>query len=265
MRRLEALPDLLTLAARHIAGLAPHHHDLPELSRHDRIVIHRRQRFEPPTERSLDTEVRPLLPLGQVAQLAHAAPQSALRLTQSRRERVAIPGARQPPQVAQNRPRRSLPALGVVECEVLVPQGLLDLIASSLLPSEVLLLATTALLASRRQPLGPSCLGRLDAGPELGHVVGRGDRHQLGPLPVRAGPGRLQTGRRGLTDRLECAGQLSEPRDAVGGQALLPHLSLGARCQRLEAAFDSRHLVCGRRVTGARQIRQRLPRIAYPR
>ena len=77
--RLEAAPQRLALRARDVGGLAPLLLQIAHLARDLLGVVQRLQRFHFFAELLLDTDVRPALPVGDVAQLLHLWHQRALR------------------------------------------------------------------------------------------------------------------------------------------------------------------------------------------
>src|SRR5262249_45795704 len=79
VRRLEALPQRFALRARHVGGLAPLLLQFADLAGNLLGVVERLERFHLLAELLLNADVRPALPVGDVAQLLHLRRQRGLR------------------------------------------------------------------------------------------------------------------------------------------------------------------------------------------
>ena len=235
MCRLEALPKRLTLSLRYITRTPPLGYDRLELLCQGNIVIDCSQRLKPLTKRGLDTDVRPLLPLDQPAQLTQPPVQSGLCCLQAGCQTGTIVSCRQPPKVTKQRPRQTQLALSVLQLKVLIGRNALYLIAASDLFSEISLRPPLTLLTSRRQSLIPLRLSHLNTCNKASHLDCRARLRQLRPFCV----GLLPTGGKvlditELTESFECLDQFVQPRESLGGRASLLDLLIRRRHQLLE-------------------------------
>src|SRR6185503_17965060 len=90
VRRLEAAPQRLALRARHVGRLAPLRLQLAHVPGDLLGILDRLERFHLLAELLLDADVRPPLPVGDVAQLLHLRHQRGLRRLQPLDDLVVI-------------------------------------------------------------------------------------------------------------------------------------------------------------------------------
>ena len=118
VRRLEAAPQRLALRARHVGGLPPLLLQLADATRHGFGILDRPERLHLFAELFLDADVRPPLPLGDLAQFLHLGRQRGLRGLQPLHDLVVVLLRRQRRHVGERGAHVAQRALGGLQREV---------------------------------------------------------------------------------------------------------------------------------------------------